>query len=320
MATLLNAVRRYAEAHADLNGLAQTPIAGLSAVWATAPSGLVHAVSRPLVCLVLQGAKHVTMGSQGLTFAAGESLLITADVPTVSQITRASVASPYVSLVLELDATIIADLAAQMMRTEPRLDNMPVRIEPTDTEVGDAALRLMRLLDRPASLPVLSTQLVRELHYWLLAGRHGAAIRRLGWPEGHVQRIARAVAVLRAEFKHPVLVEGLAAVAGMSPSSFHQHFRAVTSLSPLQFQKQLRLIEARRLMLSEGATASSAAFAVGYESVPQFTREYGRMFGLSPVRDTKAVRDEVRDPGRHGPDHISESLGVAASGAKQRRA
>jgi AraC-like DNA-binding protein len=320
MATLLNAVRRYAEAHADLNGLAQTPIAGLSTVWATAPSGLVHAVSRPLVCLVLQGAKRVTMGSQGLTLGAGESLLITADVPTVSQITRASVAAPYVSLVLELDATIIADLAVQMMRTEPTLDGMPVRIEPTDTEVGDAALRLMRLLDRPASLPVLSAQLVRELHYWLLAGRHGAAIRRLGWPEGHMQRIARAVAVLRAEFKHPVPVERLAAVAGMSPSSFHQHFRAVTSLSPLQFQKQLRLIEARRLMLSEGATASSAAFAVGYESVPQFTREYGRMFGLSPVRDTKAVRDEVRDTGRRGADHIGESLVVATSGGKQRRA
>jgi AraC-like DNA-binding protein len=320
MATLLNAVRRYAEAHADQNGLAPTPIAGFSTVWATAPSGLVHAVSRPLVCLVLQGAKHVRMGSQGWTFAAGESLLITADVPTVSQITRASVAAPYVSLVLELDATIIADLAAQMMRTEPAPDSMPVRIEPTDTEVGDAALRLMRLLDRPASLPVLSAQLVRELHYWLLAGRHGAAIRRLGWPEGHTQRIAHAVAVLRAEFKHPVPVERLAAVAGMSPSSFHQHFRAVTSLSPLQFQKQLRLIEARRLMLSEGAAASSAAFAVGYESAPQFTREYGRMFGLSPVRDTKAVRDEVRDTSGRGADQIGVSLGAAASGAKQRRA
>jgi AraC-like DNA-binding protein len=138
----------------------------------------------------------------------------------------------------------------------------------------------MRLLDRPASLPVLRAQLVREMHYWLLAGRHGPAIRRLGWPDSHAQRVARAVAVLRNEFSRPVLVERLADVAGMSPSSFHQHFRNVTSLTPLQFQKQLRLIEARRLMLWEGASASSAAFAVGYESVPQFTREYGRMFGL----------------------------------------
>jgi AraC-like DNA-binding protein len=319
MVTLLHAVRRYAEAHADTNGLAQTPIPGLSAVRATAPSDLVHAVSRPLVCLVLQGAKHVTMGAQGFAFAAGESLLITADVPTVSQITRASAAAPYLSLVLELDATIIADLASQM-GAEPAGDQAPVRIEPTDAEVADAALRLMRLLDRPASLPVLSAQLVRELHYWLLAGRHGAAIRRLGWPEGHVQRVARAVAVLRAEFKHLVPVERLAAVAGMSVSSFHQHFRAVTSLSPLQFQKQLRLIEARRLMLSEGASASSAAFAVGYESVPQFTREYGRMFGLSPVRDTKAARAEVRESAVVGADRVGLNFGDAAGGAKQRRA
>jgi AraC-like DNA-binding protein len=319
MSTLLNAVRRYAEAHADLNGLAQTPIPGLNTVRAIAPSGLVHAVSRPLVCLVLQGAKHVTMGAQGFAFAAGESLLITADVPTVSQITRASIAAPYVSLAMELDATIIADLAAQM-RAEPAADGAPVRVDPTDAEVADAALRLMRLLERPASLPVLSTQLVRELHYWLLAGRHGAAIRRLGWPEGPVQRVARAVAVLRDEFKQPLPVERLAAVAGMSASSFHQHFRAVTSLSPLQFQKQLRLIEARRLMLSEGATASSAAFAVGYESVPQFTREYGRMFGLSPVRDTKAVRAEVRDASPRGTDRGGMRVAVAASGNSRRRA
>ena len=181
MSTLLHAVRRYAEAYADANGLAQTPIPGLTAVRATVPSGLVHAVSRPLVCLVLQGAKQVTMGTRAFAFAAGESLLITADVPTVSQITRESVAAPYVSLALELDAAVIADLAVQM-RAVPTADHAPVRIEPTDAEVADAALRLMRLLDRPESVPVLSTQLVRELHYWLLAGRHGAAIRRLGWP------------------------------------------------------------------------------------------------------------------------------------------
>jgi AraC-like DNA-binding protein len=295
MTTLLNAVRRYAETHADTAGLAQTPIPGLTTVRATAPSGLVHAISRPLVCLVLQGSKHVTTGAQDFAFAAGDSLLITADVPTVNQITRASVAAPYLSLVLELDPVVIADLAVQM-RAVLVADPSTVRVEPTDTEVTDAALRLMRLLDRPASVPVLHAQLVRELHYWLLTGRHGAAIRRLGWLDGHAQRVARAVAVLRAEFARPVPVERLAAVAGMSPSSFHQHFRAVTSLSPLQFQKQLRLIEARRLMLSEGVTASSAAFAVGYESVPQFTREYGRMFGLPPVRDTEAARSRARAP------------------------
>lgn len=291
--TLLDAVRRYTETHADPGGLAQTPIRGLATVRVTSPSGLIHAISRPLICLVLQGGKQVAMGAQAFAFAAGDSLLITADVPTVSQITRASVGAPYLSLVLELDPAVIAELAVQM-KAGLVAEGVPVRVERTDAEVADAALRLMQLLDRPAADPVLHALLVRELHYWLLAGRHGAAIRRLGWPEGHAQRVARAVAVLRAEFMRPLPVKRLAAVAGMSPSSFHRHFHAVTSLSPLQFQKQLRLIEARRLMLSEGASASRAAFAVGYESVPQFTREYGRMFGLPPVRDAETARGDAR--------------------------
>jgi len=291
--TLLKAVRRYAEAHADPAGVARTPISGLTTIRATAPSDLDYAISRPLACLVLQGTKHVTMGNRAFTFRAGDSLLITADVPTVSRVSRASITLPYFSLVLDLDPAVIADLAVEM-KAVPIAEGAPVHHEPTDAEVTDAALRLMRLIERPASVPVLRTQLVREMHYWLLAGRHGAAIRRLGWPDGHVQRVARAVAVLRAEFAQPLRVAHLAAVAGMSPSSFHQHFRTVTSLSPLQFQKQLRLIEARRLMLSDGVTSSSAAFAVGYESVPQFTREYGRMFGLPPVRETKAARGNAQ--------------------------
>lgn len=293
---LFEAVSRYAEAHARQGSVVQTPIPGLSTVRATEPSGLLHAIAQPLVCLVLQGSKQVAMGAQTFEFSTGESLLITADVPTVSQITRASAAAPYLSIALELSLPVIADLSAQM-GVVPRGDHVPVRVDPTDAEVADVALRLMRLLERPEAVPLLHASLVRELHYWLLAGRHGAAIRRLGWPGSHAQRVARAVAVLRADFAQPLPVESLAALAGMSPSSFHQHFRAVTSLSPLQFQKQLRLIEARRLMLSEGASASSAAFAVGYESVPQFTREYGRLFGLPPVRDTQAARDKMRVAG-----------------------
>jgi AraC-like DNA-binding protein len=291
--TLLKAVRRYAETYADPAGVARTPIAGLTTIRATAPSGLDYAISRPLACLVLQGTKHVTMGNRAFTFRAGDSLLITADVPTVSRVSRASITLPYFSLVLDLDPAVIADLAVEM-KAVPIAEGAPVHHEPTDAEVTDAALRLMRLIERPASVPVLRTQLVREMHYWLLTGRHGDAIRRLGWPDGNVQRVARAVAVLRAEFAQPLRVERLAAVAGMSPSSFHQHFRTVTSLSPLQFQKQLRLIEARRLMLSDGMTSSSAAFAVGYQSVSQFTREYGRMFGLPPVRETKTARGNAQ--------------------------
>lgn len=289
---LLEAVRRYTDAYADTAGLAQTPVPGLITIRATSPSGLLYTIPRPLVCLVLQGTKLVTIGSQTFTFEAGDSMLITADVPTTSQVTRASPEAPYLSLVLDLDPAVIADLAMQI-GTSSAPGGVAVRSEPTDAEVADAALRLMRLLDRPEAVPVLHAQRVRELHYWLLMGRHGAAIRELGWPEGNARRVARAVAVLREQFTKPLPMERLAAVAGMSPSSFYQHFRAVTSLSPLQFQKQLRLIEARRLMLADGMTASHAAFAVGYESVPQFTREYRRMFGVPPARDVQGVRDAV---------------------------
>lgn len=289
--TLLDAVRRYVEANANATGVAQTPVPGLTTICSTTPSGLIHAMPNPLICLILQGTKEVTLGTQTYTFQAGDSLLITADVPTVSQITQASADVPYLSIVLDLDPAVIAELSLQMKPQQATVDAPVKAAERTDAEVVEAALRLMRTLDFPDCVPVLYAQRVRELHYWLLVGRHGAAIRRLGWAEGQAHRVARAVAVLRADFKQSLPVDQLAATAGMSPSSFHRHFRAVTSLSPLQFQKNLRLIEARRMMMAEGTSASSAAFNVGYESVSQFNREYARMFGLPPIKDVEAAKD-----------------------------
>lgn len=287
--TLLDIVRRYADTHVGPAGLAFTPITGLTVIRSTEATGLLHSISHPLVCLVLQGAKQVATGPHSVNFGAGDSLLISADLPLVSQITQATAEKPYYSLAIDLDAGVLAELTADI-GPHPATDSVPVQVEPTDDEVADSALRLMRLLDRPASVKVLHASLIRELHYWLLSGRHRGAIRRLAWPDSHHQRVARAVTVLRAEFAKPITVDRLAAEAGMSPSSFHQHFRAVTSLSPLQFQKQLRLIEARRLMAAEGFSAGNAAFAVGYESVPQFTREYRRLFGLPPAMDAKMAR------------------------------
>ncbi|KLJ00376.1 AraC family transcriptional regulator [Luteimonas sp. FCS-9] len=294
MSTLLDLVRGHADAHAPGGGIAATPIAGLSTVHALAPSGLGHDIQRPLACLVLQGAKEVTMGARTFAFAAGDTLVIAADLPTESRIVQASAAAPYCSLVLEIDPAVVADLVADM-DVAPDAGAPPIGVEPTDAELAEAALQLMRLLlVRPSALPVLQAQRVREMHYWLLAGRHGPAIRRLAWPNGSAQRVARAVAALRAGYDRPLPVERLAALSDMSVSAFHAHFRAATSLTPLQFQKRLRLIEARRRMLADGVAASVAAHGVGYASVPQFTREYARMFGQPPTRETDAARQRAQ--------------------------
>ncbi len=288
---LLDHARRHADVHAR-GGVAATPVQGLVILRETAPTMLQFAVSKPLVALVLQGGKRVTMGNRTFEFGAGDSLLVTTDVPTVSQITRASRALPYYSLVLELDPAIIAGLV-ERIGPAPFEADRPVRVDPTEAEIADAALRLLKLLDRPDTLAVLGPQYLRELHFWLLTGRHGGAIRALGVTDSHAQRIARAVAVLRRHFAEPIAIQALADVAGMSLSTFHVHFRGITSLSPLQFQKQLRLIEARRRMLELGEPVGNAAYAVGYESVPQFTREYGRMFGQPPARDIRQARAQM---------------------------
>ncbi|WP_339860292.1 AraC family transcriptional regulator [Thalassospira alkalitolerans] len=289
--TLLTNVRSWLDAHANDAGLAQTPIPGLTTIRSATPGGLDYAISRPLVCLILQGRKQVTMGTQTFALCPGDTLLITADVPTVSQITQASPDAPYMSLVLDLDPSVIADLTLEM-QTAPEPDTNAVLVAPTDAEVADTALRLMRLLKRPAAVPMLHQNLIRELHYWLLTSPHSTGIRQLGLPESHTRRIANAIAILRTEYNHPLPVDRLAAAAGMSPSSFYQHFKTVTSLSPRQFQKQLRLIEARRMIMYQRMTASSVAFAVGYESASQFTREYRRMFGMPPATD----RDSTKYP------------------------
>ncbi|NDL63230.1 AraC family transcriptional regulator [Acerihabitans arboris] len=286
---LLNDVRQYAETHSPGASVIQTPIAGMVILRELRPGELQYAVSKPLIAVVLQGGKYVSIGNLAFDFGAGESLLITAEVPTVSQITHATPAAPYYSLVLELDIMVIESLLAEISSSSAKL-NGALQVERTEDEVVDVLSRMLKLFRRPAALPILQQSLVRELHYWLLTGSHGGAIQALGAIDSHTQRLGRAIGLIRAEYASPLRMERLAACAGMSLSGFHTHFRALTSLTPLQFQKQLRLIEARRIMLADGATASDAAFAVGYESIPHFTREYSRMFGNSPGRDIREAR------------------------------
>jgi AraC-like DNA-binding protein len=289
MAALLQAARHYADEHHNGAGVAATPVDGVFILRETAPTALQFAITKPLIAMVLQGSKRVTMGSDRFDFGAGESLLITMDVPTVSQVISASADTPYYSLVVELDAAVISELMANMVGLEAATD-LPVSIDQIEEDVAEAALRLLNMLSRPRALAVLGSQLVRELHYWLLSGRHGSALRALGSTDSHARRIARAVAIIRANYAQPLRMKTLADAAGMSLSVFHTHFRHVTTLTPLQFQKQLRLLEARRLMLTEGTAIGIAANAVGYESVTQFTREYSRLFGSPPARNIRETR------------------------------
>jgi AraC-like DNA-binding protein len=292
MDALRRAVAEYADAHADSDDWAEVPIPGVMVMRVQAPSGIRHSIYHPIVCLVLQGAKQIAAEDAVHEFAAGQSAIVSVDLPVMGRIARASVAEPYLALAVGLDMQVMQEVMGEAGAALPPRAGRDgaVFVEDTSDAVADCALRLVRLFGQPEAASVLRAPILKEMHYWLLAGRHGAALRRLALPDSHAQRIARAVAVLRAEFARPIPVERLAAAAGMSPSSFHQHFKAVTSLSPLQFQKQLRLLEARRRMLSEGLSASRAALEVGYESVSQFTREYGRMFGAPPRRDTRRAR------------------------------
>ncbi len=260
---------------------------------ATTTTALTHVVYKPVVCLILQGAKQVTAGATTFDFKEGQSAIITADMPALSRVSMASRERPYLSVAIDLDVTLLLDLAPQIGSRPERDAASPVLLDETDAATADAVLRLVRLLERSEAIPVLRPIILREFHYWLMAGRHGSAVRRLAAPESQACRVARAISVLRAEFDRPLRVERLAGIAGMSLSSFHQHFRTNTSLSPIQFQKRLRLIEARRLMMTEARPINRAAFDVGYESVQQFTREYGRMFGSPPASDMKQGRMAV---------------------------
>ncbi|TQS70683.1 AraC family transcriptional regulator [Rhodobacteraceae bacterium] len=287
LARLLVHCRRFADANAGPDGSAPTLARGLTLVRALHPGELMVAVQKPVIAMLLQGRKRVTTLGASFEYAPGEAMVVAADIPTVSRITRASIAEPYYALVLELDPAILRALRPAVSVRSGKAP--PVRVEPIDTEVIDASLRLAHLLDRPEALSVLADGLLRELHYWLLMGVHGPAIAALGVPDSHAGRIARAIDILRREYARPIRVEELAEAAAMSEPAFHKHFRAITTLSPLQFQKQLRLIEARRLMLAEGAKIAQAAHTVGYASVTQFTREYGRLFDAPPGRDIRTA-------------------------------
>jgi AraC-like DNA-binding protein len=227
-----------------------------------------------------------------LKYGAGQYLIVSVDLPLSGFVVEATPDKPYLGLKLNLDLMQLCDLVAQMNPTSGRQKNSVRGLSVSNADVGtiECALRLVKLLDTPQHIPILAPMIIRELYYHLLIGEQGESVRQIATSGSSMQRIARAIKLIEAEFTQPMRIEDLARQVSMSTSSFHQHFKQVTSMSPLQYQKQLRLLEARRLMLAENTDAMSAAYQVGYESPSQFSREYSRMFGAPPIRDIQRLR------------------------------
>lgn len=245
--------------------------------------------------LTVQGGKRVTLGDEVFNYAAGQSLITTVDLPVVSYVTRASSTAPYLGVRLELDARVIAQLAAEMEFATPLQvsTTRAMSVVTLDEGLKDALTRLIRLLAEPQLIPLLAPLIQQEIVVRLLNGEHGSNLRRLVAVGSPSQQIAKVVTWLKQHYTEDVPMDDLAAKAHMSPSTFRQHFRAVAGMSPLQYLKNLRLQDARQLMLNENLDAGSAAMRVGYESASQFSREYSRLFGEPPNRDIRRMREST---------------------------
>ncbi len=242
--------------------------------------------------VVARGGKQVLLGDEVFNYGPGRSLLTTIDLPVVSNVTVATLAAPFLGLLLTIDPRTIVQLAAEMDLTQAPKERLyrAISIGELEPLVLDALIRLVRLLDEPKLIAQVAPLIRREIAVRLLAGSHGPMLRHLVAAGSPSQQIARAVAWIKLNFSHALHGDELAAKAHMSPSTFRQHFRGVTGMSPLQYQKQLRLQEARQLMLRQNLDAGSAGVRVGYESVSQFSREYARLFGAPPLRDIQRLR------------------------------
>jgi len=278
-------------------GLHATPLVGLQIIRADATLGRLHNMHKPSLCFIVQGTKEVTVGGhreerdQVLRYAANEFLYSAVDLPITGEILHASVRKPYLCLVLEIEPGLVFDLVSaseSVERRRPMAGHAAIFVG-RDAQMTDAFGRLLACLATPVDASVLAPTVVREIVYRLLRGPCGGAVRELGIADSQTQRIASAIERLKRDYARPLRAADLARLAGMSVSSFHAHFKKVTTLSPLQYQKQLRLHEARRLLLGDTTSAADAGFRVGYESPSQFSREYARYFGLPPISDMKRV-------------------------------
>lgn len=277
--------------HAMTDGMHASALPRLSLVRSSKPTEAVPTVYTPSLCIITQGRKQVELGGQSYVYDPAQYLAVSVDLPLVGSILEASLERPYLSLVLDIDMAVLADL---MLRHPEELGPAPrgpaLGVSEVEPGLLDATFRLARLLDTPRDAAALAPLAEREILYRLLVGAQAPMIRRIASAESRLKQVSRAIAWLRDNYAQPISVGRLAAEVGMSPSTFHSHFKAATTMSPLQYRTRVRLQEARRMMVVEAMDAASAGFAVGYESPSQFSREYSRLYGVSPLKDAQRQR------------------------------
>jgi AraC-like DNA-binding protein len=273
------------------------PLEGLQLRHASSPTELGHGVSYPALCVIAQGSKEILLGDNRYRYDPAHYLITTAALPITSRITEAEEERPYLGLVLRLDPTLVGSVMVEAAHPAPRghAAVKAIDVSPLEASLLDAVVRLVRLLDSPTDERFLAPLIKREIVYRLLMGEQGGRLNHIAALGGHTHRIVEAIERFRKDFDQPLRIEDIARELGMSVSGFHHHFKAVTAMSPLQFQKQLRLQEARRLMLGEDLDAASAGYRVGYGDASHFTREYKRLFGAPPVRDVERLREAARE-------------------------
>lgn len=268
------------------------PLPGLTLHRAAAPNAPLLSVADPAFCVIAQGSKAVYLGRERYQYDAAHYLLVTTELPLVGHVLEASPARPYLSLRLHLDPALVGAVMVEAGHAAPpaRTQARAIDVSALDAGLLDAVVRLVGLLDTPAAAPFLAPLITREIVYRLLLGQQGDRLQHIAAHKGYTVPIVQAIKRLHQDFDQPLRIERLARDLGMSVSGFHHHFKAVTALSPLQFQKRLRLQEARRLMLGEGLDAARAAYRVGYNDASHFNREYKSLFGLPPGRDLERLR------------------------------
>ena len=277
---------------------AATAVPGIRAVTSDAPTELAHHVMEPTLAVIAQGAKRAVLGDKVFEYSAGQYLVVSVDLPIAGHVVKASRELPYLAAGFTLKPATIATLLLEMAASDrPAAEPAGYAVSDAPIELLESVVRMLRLLDRPRDAAVLAPMLEREILWWLLNGEQGATVRQIGLADSRLSQISRAIRWIRVHHAKPFRIEDLAEMAAMSASSFHRHFRAVTTMSPLQYQKLIRLQEARARLLVESDDVAAVGFSVGYESPSQFSREYSRLFGAPPGRDVARLRTvAVADP------------------------